>query len=179
VNGFDVALLVFAVILLLIGMSKGLLRILIGMLALVAAFVFAARFHEPLAQQIGGLDLPDGALRLIAYVSVFLLVLLCGGLASFYGRRMIRAAMLGWLDRAAGGALGLLTAALVAALIFMPLVSYAPGSLGTLDGSLLAPFVVMVADLVHRVMPAETAQRYRHAVDALRTRWHGPAAETI
>ena len=100
-NGFDLALLLFAGILALVGLSKGLLRILVGMLALIAAFVLAARFHEPLAQQIAGLELPAGALRLIAYVSIFMLVLLAGGLASFYGRRAIRAAMLGWLDRSA------------------------------------------------------------------------------
>ena len=41
-NGFDIFLLVMACLLVLVGMIKGIVRILIGVAALVAAFALAA-----------------------------------------------------------------------------------------------------------------------------------------
>lgn len=170
-NGFDIALVVFTAILIGVGLFKGLLRVLIGLASLVAAFALAASFHGPLASRLQGLELPDGLLRLLAYGTIFLLVIFLGGMLAFFGRRVIRAAMLGWLDRLAGGAMGLVAAGLVAALIFLPMVAYVPGSESVLDESVLAPYVVRVADLANRLMPDEMSQRYREGVEGLRRHW--------
>ena len=72
-NTFDVILLVVACGLIVLGMVKGLVRILIGLAALVAAFAVAARFHQPLSREIGFIDIGDEqkAKRIISLMEAF------------------------------------------------------------------------------------------------------------
>ena len=155
----------------LIGVLKGLVRILIGIAALVAAFALAARYHQPLADRLTGLEIPGGPLMLLSYVLIFLGVMLAGGLLAYLTRRLIKAAMLSWADRVAGAALGLVAATVAAALLVLPLVAYSPFSERLLRGSLLAPYVTGVADIAAPLVPEELSSLYRTQVETLRGFW--------
>ena len=170
-NVFDIVLLALVCCLVLIGMIKGLVRILVGLAALVTAFVLAASYHQPLAERLGGLEMRAEPLKLIAYVMIFLGVMLAGGLLAYLSRRLLKAAMLSWADRLAGAALGLVAAMLVAALLVLPLVAYSPYSQRLLARSVLAPYVVLVADMANALVPEELSQRYRLGIEDLRRRW--------
>jgi membrane protein required for colicin V production len=170
-NGFDVFLLVLACLLILVGVIKGIVRILIGIAALVAAFALAAYYHQPLATRLGVLDVSDGVLRLIAYVLIFIGVMLAGGLLAYLTRRLIKASMLSWADRTAGAVVGLVAAALVAGLLVLPVVAYSPWGATALGDSILAPYVVGVAEAAATVAPPEMAERYREGVEDLRKIW--------
>lgn len=171
-NGFDVALLVLSAVLGLVGVIKGLTRLLIGVGALVAAFVLAARFHERLASAVApGVPLAGPALKLAAYLAIFLATMIAGGLVAWLVRKLLRAAMLSWLDRLAGAAVGVVAAALAAALILLPVVAYAPAGESVLRESVLAPYVTVVADLAGRLAPAAMSERYQAKVESLRRYW--------
>ena len=66
------SLLVLVGVLLVVGLIKGLIRILVGIGALVAAFVLASRFHEALAAGLQWIDLSIEVLRLLAYLGIFI-----------------------------------------------------------------------------------------------------------
>lgn len=178
-NQFDVMLLVLACVLVVLGMLKGLVRILIGLAALIAAFALAARYHQPLAQRFSGLEIGFEPLSLIAYLLIFLGVMLAGGLAAWLMRRLIRAAMLSWADRLGGAALGLLAALLVSALLVLPLVAYSPWSERVLANSRLAPYVTVVADLANVIAPEDLSRRYREGVEGLRQFWREHVAAEL
>jgi membrane protein required for colicin V production len=170
-NAFDVGLLAVACLLVLVGMWKGLVRILIGLAALVAAFALAARFHQPFAERLDGLALGSGPSRLLAYVAIFLGVMLAGGLAAFLVRKLLKAAMLSWADRLAGATLGLVVAMTGAALLVLPLVAYSPQSERILGRSVLAPYVSVVADLANALVPDDLSERYETGIEELRRQW--------
>jgi membrane protein required for colicin V production len=180
-NAFDIVLLVLACGLVLYGMIKGLVRILIGVAALVAAFVLAARFHQPLAEQFSGINIGAEPRRLIAYLLIFLGVMLAGGVLAFLLRKLLKVAMLNWADRLGGAAVGLVAAMLAAALIIMPLVAYSPFGEKALADSMLAPYVMVVADMAAMLVPQELSERYRNKVEDLRhywrERWFEPGPE--
>jgi len=176
-NAFDVVLLGFACMLVVIGMLKGLVRILIGLGALLAAFAVAARFHAGLAGRLAGWDVGDEALRLLAYLLIFVGVMLGGGLIAFLAGKLVRAAMLGWADRLGGAALGLVAAMLAAALMVLPLVAYSPYGERILAQSVLAPYIAVVADLATHLAPSDLAQRYRRKIEDLRRFWHRQSFE--
>jgi membrane protein required for colicin V production len=178
-NTFDIVLLTFACILVLVGMVKGLVRILIGVAALVAAFALAARYHQPLAEQLGGLDIDREALRLIAYLLIFVGVMLAGGLLAWLTRKVVKAAMLSWADRLGGAALGLLAAMLTAALIVLPIVAYSPWGERLLLRSVLAPYVTVVADVANTLVPEDLSSKYREKVDDLRRYWREKYIEEL
>jgi membrane protein required for colicin V production len=170
-NTFDIVLLVLGCCLVLLGMFKGLVRILIGVAALVAAFALAARFHQPLADRLSAIDIGVEPRRLIAYLLIFLGVMLAGAVLAFMLRKLLKAAMLSWADRLGGAAIGLVAALLAAALIVLPLVAYSPFGEKVLADSLLAPYVMVVADIANALVPQELSERYRDKVDDLRRYW--------
>ena len=177
-NTFDVVLLGFACVLVVIGMLKGLVRILIGLGALVAAFAVAARFHAGLAQRLVGWDVPDEMLRLVAYLLLFVGVMLLGGLLAWLTGKLVRAAMLTWADRLGGAALGLVAALLAAGLVILPLLAYSSYGERVLASSVLAPYVAVVADLATNLAPADLGERYRRKIEELRRHWKGRILET-
>ena len=156
-NAFDIVLLVLACGLVILGMIKGLVRILIGIAALVAAFVLAARFHQPLAEALGGINIGVEPRRLIAYLLIFLGVMLAGAVIAFLMRKLLKVAMLSWADRLGG--------------IILPLVAYSPFGEKVLADSTLAPYVVVFADAANMLVPEELSQRYREKVEDLRRYW--------
>lgn len=170
-NQFDIALLVLACVLVVVGMMKGLVRILIGLAALVAAFAVAARYHQPLADKLSGLELPSRPMMLITYVLIFIGVMLTGSLLAFLLRKLIKAAMLSWADRLGGAALGLVVALVAAALLVLPIVAYSPWSEGMLRSSVLAPYVTAVADLASPLVPDELSDLYDRRIEDLRQFW--------
>jgi membrane protein required for colicin V production len=170
-NPIDFVMLVLLGILVFIGVLKGMTRILIGIGALVAAFVLAANAHQPVADKLAFLDLPGEAISLIAYVVIFLGTMLVGALVAFLMRKLLRAAMLTWADRLAGGALGLVAATLVAGLFILPLVAYSNTGQQALRDSVLAPYVTVVADLANRWVPQGLSDSYRRKVEDLRRYW--------
>jgi len=171
VNGFDITLLIVACVLVLVGVMKGLVRILIGLAALVAAFALAARFHKPLADRLSFISLPDEPLMLLAYVLIFIGVMLAGAIVAYALRRLMKAAMLSWADRLGGAALGLVVALLFAALLVLPLVAYSPYSDSLLQQSVLAPYVAAVADLASPMVPDELSRLYEERMESLRRVW--------
>ena len=169
-NTFDIVLLTFACVLVVVGMFKGLVRILLGLAALVAAFALAARYHEGLADRLG-VNVSIEALRLLAYLLIFLGVMLAGGLAAYLARRLLKAAMLGWADRLGGAALGFAVAMLAAALVVLPVVAYSPYGERVLAHSVLAPYITVVADIANSVVPEDLSSRYKEKVEDLRRYW--------
>ncbi len=171
-NALDIVLLVLVGVLTVLGVIKGLTRVLVGIGALVGGFVLAARFHEPLAARIGRLvPLDDPGDRLAAFLAILFATLLAGWLVAWLLRKLMRAATLTWADRLAGGAVGLVAATLAAAMIVLPVVAYVPAGARALEGSVLAPYVAAVADLANRVAPEGMSQRYLRKMESLRHHW--------
>lgn len=170
-NGFDIVLLALACGLVVVGMVKGLVRILIGVAALVFAFLLAAYYHQPLANKLADASVPSELLRLASYAAIFIGVMVAGSLLAFVTRKLLRAAMLGWADRLAGGLLGLAAAFLCAALLIVPIVAYSPKGAALMRDSTLAPYVTVVADLARPLVPEGLSEQYRERVERLRELW--------
>ncbi len=170
-NGFDIALLIFMGILVVVGLMKGLVRILVGFAALVTAFIVATMFHRPLAESLGRLDISVEILRLLSYLALFIAVMLAGAVTAFLLRSLVKAAMLSWADRLAGAALGVAAAFIAFSLLVLPLVAYAPDGARILDRSILAPYVLVVADLAAQAAPDDLVGRFRKQLGNLKEQW--------
>ena len=175
-NEFDIFLLALACVLVVVGMIKGIVRILVGVAALVGAFALAAYYHRPLADRLHVLDVSEGGLRLIAYGLIFIGVMLTGAVIAYIVRKLLKAAMLSWADRTAGAVVGLVAAALAAALLVLPIVAYSPWGEEALTDSVLAPYVLSVGEAAATLAPEEMADRYREGVQNLRRIWAETAA---
>ena len=167
------------VVLVVYGLVKGLARLVVGVAALIAAFLVASRFDRSVAPLLGWTGASVEVRTFLAYLLLFMAVLVAGAVIGWLVRKVLKAAMLGWADRLAGAAVGLVAAFLAAALLVLPLIAYIPRGETLLEGSLLAPYVAVVADLAATVVPAELAREYRERVDALRRSWRGEGGREI
>ncbi len=174
-NALDIVLVAVAGVLVLIGLVKGFIRLLVTTAALLVAFLLASHLHVGLAQRMTFLKLSTEVLHLIAFALIFLGVMLVGGLLAWLLRNLAKAVMLGWADRLAGAALGLVAAVLTGALIVLPVAAYVPRGAQLLETSRLAPYIAAVADLVNLTTPADLAARYRKGIERVRKLWHGEA----
>jgi len=177
-SGVDVILIALLAVGAAIGLAKGIVRLVVGLVALIAAFALSAAFHGALAARFAD-GTPGPGARMLAYAALFFGVLLLGSALAWLLRTLVRAVMLGWIDRLAGGAIGLFAATLLAAFVLLPLVAYVPESRDWLARSKLAPYVVGVADVVRRAVPGELSERWRTGVKEVRDRWSGTHEEPV
>ena len=172
-NALDIGLVVLFAIGAGIGLARGFVRILIGILSLVVAFYLASRYQDQIAAVMTARHVSETPARIGAYVLVFVATMIAGGLVAWVVGKILKLAMLSFPDRLAGGALGIVAAMLAAAFLVHPLVASSAGGSRLLATSKIAPYVSVVADLGNAVAPDAVAERYESGIESLRKIWRG------
>ena len=172
-NALDVGLLVLLVLGAGLGLARGFVRILIGILSLIVAFVLASRYQDAIAQVLVARHVGEAPARIGAYLMIFIATMFAGGLVAWVVGKILKIAMLSWADRLAGCAFGVVAALLASAFLIHPIVASSPGGSRLLATSKIAPYVAVVADVVNAATPDAVATRYEKGMDALRKVWRG------
>ncbi len=171
-NAFDAGFTALLLVLSLIGVVKGLTRLVVGMTALVAAFVVAAARHGQVAGAlVGRFEMPALVASAIGYGAVFIGVMFVAALVLPFVRALVRMAMLAWADRLAGAAAGLAGAVLIAGSVVVPVLAYVPAGDRLLADSHLAPYAVVGADVAVALAPAELTDWYRQRMGGVQAFW--------
>jgi membrane protein required for colicin V production len=173
VNAFDVILICVLIAGAVLGLARGLMRIVIGLLSIVVAFYLASHFQDPVAAFFTGHHVGQTTARIAAYVVIFVGTMIAGGVVAWIVGKILKLAMLSWADRLAGGAVGVVGAALAGAFLVHPLASSAPGGSRLLAESKLAPYLATVADIGNKLAPDSVAKRYDEGIATMRKVWRG------
>ena len=158
------------------GLRAGLVREVIGLVALVLGVVCGLWFYGV----AGALVLPYLSSKhlgnAIGFFLIFGGIMALGALVTFILEKLLKAARLNWLNRLLGGVFGLLRAALVATVIVMALMAFSekppPRSVAN---SRLAPYVVDVARVMAAAAPYEVKEGFRQSYEKVKELW----AETM
>jgi len=132
----------------IIGGIKGLARQVVELVGLVVSFLVAAVVSTWLAALLHTHSpFPHAPALVISFVAVFVAGLVAFHFVAIAIQKLIHTSLLGWLDRACGAAIGLVTATLVASILAtmafdMPLPE---GLRAGLDGSTVVNFVQPIA----------------------------------
>lgn len=145
------------------GLWKGFVRMALGVAGTVVTASLALRFAGQGPAWFQGIFASREVARAAAFGLVFLLGMIATALVAWLAHRLVGAAQAGWLDRLAGGAVGLLGAAFLVAALFVSLSVFVPTLAPVARGSALAPYVWRVADLTALVLPPPLAADY-HAL---------------
>jgi membrane protein required for colicin V production len=109
---FDYAVLAVVALSVLLAVIRGVVREIAALAGWVAAVILSGLFAQDLAQWLP-LALSSVLKAVIAYLSIFLGVLLLSGLAGVLLAKLVRAAGLGFTDRAVGALFGLARGVLI------------------------------------------------------------------
>jgi membrane protein required for colicin V production len=160
-NSFDIFVLMLAVIFLIFGLLRGVVRGLFSLFALILGFAAAGRWYKEVAGILSAHINSSAMASLLSFLLIFAVVslglVLLGGLL----KRFIHRADLDTVDRLLGAALGLAKGVFIAMAITVTLVFFLPKPPAFLLNSTLSPSLVMLGDLGLRVAPPDLRQLAR------------------
>jgi membrane protein required for colicin V production len=160
-NGLDVAIVAVAVLGVLWGLGRGVLRMVTSIVALVAAIYFAAIYYPNVRDlALKYLAIRPAVAAVIGYAVVFLLVFIVIGMAGNILVRMVRTVNLGWADRLLGGVAGGAIAIAIAGMALMLLTAMLPEDAPLLRESRLTPQVLTYTGALLSYIPPEVKTIY-------------------
>jgi membrane protein required for colicin V production len=156
VNWLDFIVILIMVWFAFTGLTTGLVREVVALLASTIGVVLAGRYYARLADDIAIVHTGATANRLVAFVAIFAACVLAGQLAGLALKGFVSTLHLSWLDRAGGLAFGILKGAVIVEALLIGMANFpaAVWMAKALDTSLLAPvFLSGVPWLLH-LLPA-------------------------
>jgi membrane protein required for colicin V production len=164
---------VFALIVLIsvvLAVTKGLVREIVSVVALIGGFVLAVLYYPVPAAWFKTLLKTEALADLTGFLVIFVGCLVIGGVISFLINKFVKAASLEWVDRLLGALFGFLRGWLIASIIALALVAF-PVQEQLLARSALAPFLLAGARAAVLVVPPELKakfnQEYKKILDVL------------
>ncbi len=147
----DIVIIVGSGILGFIGYRMGMLKLLALVVGVALGIVMGSRFNGEVADILSRWIDSEGTARILAYAAILVLAIFVASIIAGLLRRMLKVLLLGWVDRLAGLALGVLAAFA----IFSALLSFAQelsflGLVGAdiIESSSLGSFLASKFDIV-------------------------------
>lgn len=165
---FDLATLAITVLSLLFGLWRGLVRIAFSVGAVAIGLIVARLFQPQVARWLATtLSLKPGVAGAVGYLVLFLGTAVAIGVAGKLLTQLLAASDVNWINRLAGGALGLAGGALLASALYAMVALVAPVGSNPFAGSILAPVVAECARTVQSVLPPEIRDFLRREKERL------------
>jgi membrane protein required for colicin V production len=164
---FDIVIYILAIILMILGIKRGLIDEVTRLSGIIAGFVCSLLFYHQIVPLFDPLHLPPQVSTACAFVAVFVAVFFIVLIIGMFIKKTVQLTMLGWVDRLCGGCLGLIKTFFVGwvaviALSSIPLVN---------TSEIFSESKVF--NLFHSISPtlqAEVAQRGKAALDEISNR---------
>jgi membrane protein required for colicin V production len=176
-NLADWAILGVIVLSVVMAIADGFFHQAFGLAGLVLGYLLAAWQYRPLAERFAPALKSPWLGEIVAFVAIFLAVVLAAGIAGRITRWVMKEAGLSLFDRLLGGLLGLLKGALFVAVILMGMTAFTPTS-KWLEGSELAPYFLVVGRAAIWVAPAQLRSKFYEGLGLLH-RAHLPESAPV
>jgi membrane protein required for colicin V production len=172
--------LVFGLIIALstgLAITKGLVREIISLVALVGGLVLAAFYYPVPAVWFNDLSRSETVSHLLGFMIIFLGSLAAGAVISFTVNKFVKMAKLQWMDRLLGGVFGFLRGWAIASVIVLALIAF-PVRPDAVPRSNLAPYLLAGARAAVLIVPGDLkAKFYDHYKNVLEAWNQGRNAE--
>lgn len=178
-NTLDILILLILGFTVVRGLFRGFVGEISSIVGLVIGFILANRYHEKLLPLVGSI-LPDPAIaNLLSYALLFItglvLILIIAGML----RHLLKISLLGWLDRLAGGTMGLIKGGLLSVLIVLALTTFLSPQAEILSTSRFAPYVNQFSALLADLMPPNLRREFDQKSQPLREQWRERVQERL
>jgi uncharacterized membrane protein required for colicin V production len=175
VGPFDIGAGVVALVLVIYGAWRGIIRLSFWFAGWAIGWWAALRYSEPLALWLGArrellAGHPD-ALRLACFLALLIAVVFVATLAGWLLSRLVKLALMGPVDRLIGAGLGLLMAILLVCAATIPILAVWPPDGGWLmRESVLAPYAVAGGEYLKVVAAEPWKSRFTEGARSLFSR---------
>jgi membrane protein required for colicin V production len=163
-NWIDLTLALLMIVSIVTGLRLGFARTAIGLLSTILALVFGLHYYRAVAVSLRPHISQSGVADVIGFLIVFCGITVLGEVVTGMLARFIRSTDLVWLDRALGGAFGVVRGFLFGAIVIWGLMAFLPVQPKLiLSESRLAPCVMDAARRVADASPDEVKRTFRQS----------------
>ncbi|WP_456324319.1 CvpA family protein [Desulfonauticus submarinus] len=159
-NFLDIVFIIIITFFLLRGIYRGLVQEVSSIVALFLGFLLANKYWQNVLPYVEKILPPSSWTNVISYFVVLLGVMLGVYIISTILKHILKIAFLGWLDKIAGGSLGLLKAIILCSIILMIMTSFLPTNAPVLKESKLAPYIHQVSNSLSALLPEELKNNF-------------------
>lgn len=165
IGWLDIVLAIVISATVIVGLIKGLVREVVGVIAAVGGFLLAAYHYQKAADLLQGIIKNPTAARFLGFLLILLAVVLAGALLSFILSKLMKGAM-AVVNHFLGGVFGCLEGMLLGgALVFALLVF--PIDRDAVPGSRLAPYCYGLTKAAVGLIPKELKDAARSAYESV------------
>jgi membrane protein required for colicin V production len=151
-NGLDIVIIIYLIISAITGLAQGLIRAVLSVVGLIVGIILASNFYQQFGNVLSFIHNEDVA-NIIAFVIILLAVMAIAALIAFLLRTMIKAVMLGWIDRLGGAVFGLVLGVFSVSALLAIVAKYSNSALIT--DSALAGFFLDKFPLIMGLLPGK------------------------
>lgn len=163
-NWIDLTLVILMVVSIITGLRLGFARTAMGLLTSILALVLGLHYYRAAAVRLGLHFSKPAISDLIGFLVIFVGITMLGEVVTGMMAKFIRQMDLMWLDRALGGAFGVVRGVLFGAITIWLLMALMPVSPNlVLAQSRFAPCVMDVARKVADASPDEVKRQFRQS----------------
>lgn len=154
-----------------IALTKGLVREIISLLALLGGLILAAFFYASAGNWFAEFTRTRAIADLLGFLVIFLGVLLLGAISAFLVNRFIKMASLKWVDRLLGACFGFLRGWAIASILALALIAF-PVREGLIARSYLAPFLLAGARAAVLIVPQSLKDKFEQQYQKVLHNWN-------
>ncbi len=166
----DYTFVVITLVSTIFAVTKGLVREIVSIVALLGGFILAAFYYQVPGAWFGSFMRSEALAHLVGFLVIFLGCILVGAIVSFLINKFVKMASLEWADRLLGAVFGFLRGWVVCSIIVIGLVAF-PVKEDLLARSVLAPYVLAGARgavlLVPKELKAKFNDQYQKVIQLL------------
>jgi membrane protein required for colicin V production len=166
-NPLDWCLAILLTLSVLRAAMRGFFRECFSLAGLIVGFALACWNYHRVATHLAGLLTSPPLAQLAAFLLILAGIMIVAGLLGSLLRKTFSAIGLGFLDRLAGAAFGLIRGALLGLALLLALTAFLPTA-PWLQTSSLAPYFLRADHAVSFVMPSELSARFDDGLDRLK-----------
>ncbi len=177
-NWLDYVLLFLVCASVLSGFAKGLTRVVVGLVALLLGVFCSLTYYRTAAVFFQDFGMSRSTADFAGFFAIFFGVLVLGGIIGAVVAKLLKAVGLGWMDRVAGAAIGLIRGVIIATVVITALMAFTPKPPpGSVKTSKLAPYLVGASEMIVSFAPAELKQGFDKSLQRLQQFWNELKAE--
>jgi membrane protein required for colicin V production len=152
-NWLDIVILIVLLISIVMGIRAGVIKVLFTLAGGIIGVVLAGRYSDSLGSKLTFISSSSTA-NIAAFVIILVVVMLIAAILAFVLKKIAAAILLGWVDKLAGGVLGLVLGALFMGAILTMWIKFQGGS-DVVTGSALSRFLLDKFPVVLGLLPSE------------------------
>jgi membrane protein required for colicin V production len=165
-NWLDIILLVILILTAIIGIFKGLVKQVIGLVAVIAGLVLASLYYEGTAGMFGTFIKNTLLSNFLGFLLIFVVVLIAGGILAHLITKAIKGP-LALVNRLFGGVFGAVKGVLICGILVFALFTFQVAK-PALKTSVLAPACLGITRAAINLIPADLRARFNSSYKEIR-----------